>query len=104
VDFGNTPTAAIVCVVADHEIGFPLILGMDTLLDLGMQIIMNKASRMNPLYPLPGENWSILSTGLTMSMASTEWFQDSTDYKDPPTIYDQITKTTFNILGKAKFL
>jgi hypothetical protein len=72
VDFGNTPTAAIVCVVADHEIGFPLILGMDTLLDLGMQIIMNKASRMNPLYPLLGENWSILSTGLTMSMASTE--------------------------------
>lgn len=73
-----------------------------------MQIIMNEASRMNPLYPLPGENWPILSTGLTMSM-STEWFQDSTDgvaidYKDPPTIYDQITKTTFNILGKAKFL
>ncbi|EFX77270.1 hypothetical protein DAPPUDRAFT_106222 [Daphnia pulex] len=75
-------------VVGDCEIGFPVILGMDTLLALGMQIIVNEARRMNPLYPNPGENWPILSTGLTMSLASPEWFQESTDavaidYKGP---------------------
>jgi hypothetical protein len=93
-------------VVADCEIGFPVILGMDTPLALGMKITMNKASCMNPLYPISGENWTILSTGLTMSLASPEWFQESNDavainYKGPPTIYDQITKTTVNILGKS---
>jgi hypothetical protein len=79
---------------------------MDTPLALGMKITMNKASCMNPLYPISGENWTILSTGLTMSLASPEWFQESNDavainYKGPPTIYDQITKTTVNILGKS---
>jgi hypothetical protein len=106
VNYGNNHATAIMHVVADCEIGFPVILGMDTPLALGMKITMNKASCMNPLYPISGENWTILSTGLTMSLASPEWFQESNDavainYKGPPTIYDQITKTTVNILGKS---
>jgi hypothetical protein len=44
INFGNTPTTAIVHVVVDHEIGFPVILGMDTLLALGVEIIMNETN------------------------------------------------------------
>lgn len=89
INFGNTPITATVYVVADHEVGFPLILGMDTLLALGMNLSMNDISPMNPLYPIPGENLPILSTGLTTSMASEEWFQDDPDavainYDGPP--------------------
>jgi hypothetical protein len=62
---------------------------MDTLLALGVEIIMNETSQMNPLYPIPGENRPILTTGLTTSMASEEWFHDKTDtvainYNGPP--------------------
>jgi hypothetical protein len=77
VNYGNNSTTTNMYVVADCEIGFPVILGMDTLLALGMQIIVNEARRMNPLYPNPGENWPILSTGFTMSLASPKWFQGS---------------------------
>lgn len=36
--FGKTLTTAIVYVFADHKIGFPLVLGMDTLLSLGIEL------------------------------------------------------------------
>ena len=65
-------------------------------------------SLINPFYPIPGENRPILSTGLTTSMASEEWFHDKTDdvainYNGPPTIHDPVTKTTINIVGKARY-
>jgi hypothetical protein len=82
---------------------------MDTLLALGVEIIMNETSQMNPLYPIPGENRPILTTGLTTSMASEEWFHDKTDtvainYNGPP--YHSRPgnkKKTINIVGKAKY-
>ncbi|EFX76064.1 hypothetical protein DAPPUDRAFT_107337 [Daphnia pulex] len=108
INFGNTPITATVYVVADHEAGFPLILGMDTLLALGMNLSMNDISPMNPLYPIPGECRPILSTGLITSMASEKWFHDDPDavainYNGPPTIYDPVTKTTIKIIGKASY-
>lgn len=43
-----------------------------------------------------------------MSMASEEWFHDSTDavaieYNGPTTIYDPVTTATINIVGKARY-
>lgn len=72
INYGDTPATAIVYVEADDEIGISLILGMDTLLAQGEELVTNKLSRINLLYPIPGETWLIHSNGLTMTLGSPE--------------------------------
>ena len=108
INYGDSPTTATIYVVADEDIGMPLILGMDTLLALGMEMILNETSRMNPLYPIPGEEWRIMSTGLPFSVGSPEWFQKeetavAIEYTGPPTVLDYLTRSTFYVLGKASY-
>jgi hypothetical protein len=81
---------------------------MDTLIALGMEISMNENNPMNPLYPIPGENLPIFSTGLATSMASEKFLHDNAkavaiDYIDPPfTPHSPLYRVLYSIVCSVK--
>jgi hypothetical protein len=82
---------------------------MDFLLALkGRLLSQHGDEEMNPHYPIPGEedltaSRPIHSTGLTVSMGSLAWQQQSTYEMEPSQDgqyhFDSITNTRFPILG-----
>jgi hypothetical protein len=111
INLFNSATDCSLFVTPDNEIGFPIILGMDSLLAMNFQIMdQNGIEQMNPIYTIPGEENKldkprpVLSTGLEISLVSQEWAAQS-GYQIQPavagtTFMDKTTNTTLPIFGK----
>jgi len=104
----NQSTKATFYVVADDEIGQSIILGMDTLLALGMSIKWDGDEVINPLFPIPGQENihrpdPVIATGLPVSFMSREYAGNG--FTVVPHLksehYDLLTNTTFPIFGKV---
>jgi hypothetical protein len=108
--YAEQQTVVTTYVVQNDEIGVPIVLGMDSLIALQGRLLSRYGDEdMNPHYPIPDEEdltepRSIYSTGLTVSMASLTWQQQSTYDMEPSQDgqyhLDLITNTRFPILGR----
>ncbi|EFX67576.1 hypothetical protein DAPPUDRAFT_115336 [Daphnia pulex] len=87
--YAGQQTVVTAYVVQNEEIGVPIVLGMDSIIALqGRLLSQDGAEEMNPHYPIPGEEdltapRPIYSTGLTVSMASIAWQQQSVYEMEP---------------------
>jgi hypothetical protein len=111
LEYAGQQSIVTAYVVQNNEIGTPLVLGMDSILALEGRLLRRDGDEeINPHYPIPGEEnltapRSIYSTGLTVSMASIAWQQQS-EYdmeigQDGEYHLDTITNTRFPILGRV---
>jgi hypothetical protein len=93
-----------VYVVREEEIGFPLLIEIDTILALKGALFVKGNEQINPLFGTPNEldPRPVLATGLLASFVSLEWAIESEAFAtqvEQRQYHDPLTNTKLPIYG-----